>query len=482
MTQSIKNRLINGVIWSVADKLISQFGFLVATLYLAKLIGPESFGLVGMLTIFMLLTESVVNNGFSQALVQRSHALSEEDSSTIFYTNLILGGVIYVILYALAPHIAQFYNEPLLLDISRLLFLIIIINSLTVVVRAKLLIIVDFKSQAIAGAVATMLSSSVGIYLATAGYDYWAFVWLLLLRALFQNLGLWCFSRWLPQLIFNINSLRTLFKFGSNLMLAGFVATLVNNLYVALIGRYFNATNVGYFTQATNLTNFISQFISSTLQGVTYPILTSIKEDSDRLISLYRKLVKVTMFFSLPALFGFAAISDSFVSLFLGENWIAATPIIKILCFARAITPVSSINMSILSAVGRSDLYLKVDLVKLPITLGTLMVSINYGLEAVALALLFNVAVSFFINAYFPGKLFGFGSFEQIKAALNYLIAAFLMYFVVRSVSLDSLWLDFLVSIVIGVVVYISIVWLLKDDIQRMIFSELSKKISKCEQ
>ena len=477
MTRSLKERLITGVIWSLADKLITQFGFLIVTLYLAKLIGPESFGFIGMLTIFMLLAESVINNGFSQALVQRSHSLTDEDSSTIFYVNLMWGGAIYTILYFLAPLIAKFYNEPALLDIARLLFLIIIINSLTVVVRAKLLIKVDFKSQALAGAIATILSSSVGIYLATAGYDYWAFVWLLLLRALFQNIGLWCFSRWLPQLVFSLDSLRSLFNFGSNLMLAGFVATLVNNLYVALIGRYFNATNVGFFTQATSLTNFLSQLISSTLQGVTYPILTSIKEDRERLASLYRKLVKVTMFISLPVLFGFAAVADSFVSLFLGEAWVSAVPIIKILCFARAITPVSVINMSVLNAVGRSDLFLKVDLIKLPMTLGTLLVSINYGLEAVALALLFNVTISFFINAYFPGKLFGFGSLDQIMAARNYLIAASAMFFIVSFVSFDLLWIDLISSVVLGVVVYITFVWLLKDDIQKMIFLEISKKI-----
>ncbi len=465
--------------WSLGDKLISQLGFFAVTLYLAKLIGPASFGLIGMLTIFTLLADSVVNNGFSQALVQRSQSLTDKDKSTIFYVNLLWGAVTYVALYLFAPLIADFYREPALVDIARLLFLMIIINSFSVVVRAQLLIKMDFKSQAIAGLIATVGSSTVGVYLAVKGYDYWAFVWLLLTRSLLQNICLWFFSKWRPQLVFSMDSFQSLFKFGSNLMLAGFVATIVNNLYVALIGRYFNAVNVGYFTQATSLTNFLSQFISSTLQGVTYPILTSIKEQKSLLVSLYKQLIAVTMLFSLPALIGFAAVADSFVALFLGKEWLPTVPIIQVLCFARAITPISAMNMNILNAVGRSDLFLKVDLSKLPMGLVALFVSVPYGVEAVAWAMLTTSIVAYFFNAYYPGKLFGFGAWDQLKIAKNYIFSAGMMFFVVRFVTFESLWLDLIAGIVLGAVVYLSLLYSLKDVMLERIMAEVGAKLTR---
>lgn len=467
------------MVWSLGDKLITQLGFFAVTLYLAKLIGPESFGLIGMLAIFTLLADSVVNNGFSQALVQRSQSLTDKDNSTIFYVNLLWGAVSYVALYLSAPLIADFYREPALVDIARLLFLTIIINSFSVIVRAQLLIKVDFKSQAIAGLVSTIGSSTVGIYLAVAGYDYWAFVWLLLTRSLVQSICLWFSSQWRPRLVFSMNSFQSLFKFGSNLMLAGFVATIVNNLYVVLIGRYFNAVNVGYFTQATTLTNFLSQLISSTLQGVTYPMLTSIKEQRSLLVNLYKQLIAVTMLFSLPALVGFAAVADSFVALFLGEEWLPTVPIIQILCFARAITPISTINMSILNAVGRSDLFLKVDLSKLPMTLAALFVSVPYGIEAVSWAMLTTSIVAYFFNAYYPGKLFGFGAWEQLKIARNYIFSASIMFFTVRVIAFESLWLDLLAGIALGALVYFSVLWLLKDAILNRVISELATALTR---
>lgn len=460
---SLKEKALSGLIWSASDKLITQFGYFAVTLYIAKLIGPEAFGLIGMLTIFMLLTESVISNGFSQALVQRSQQLTEADASTVFYINFVWGVFIYAVLFVTAPLIAQFYQKPELVDIARWLFLIVIINSFTVVVRAKLTIKVDFKSQAISGLFATLLSAPIAIYLAQQGYSYWSFVWLLLIKAVVLNISLWCFLRWYPQAIFSKDSFYSLFKFGSNLMLAGFVATLVNNLYVALIGRYFSAASVGYFTQATNVTNFLSQFITSTLQGVTYPILTSVKEDREKLIRIYKQLITATCLISLPALVGFCAVAEEFVLLFLGEEWLPAVPVIQLLCISRMITPISAINMNILNAVGRSDLFLKIDLSKLPMTLAVLYLTIPHGIVGIAWGILATSLVSFFINAYYPRKLFNFGSFEQFKVMYKYLIASFIMYFLLLMVNFGNLLITMFMKIFLGMIIYFLLLLLMRD-------------------
>ena len=469
---SLRKKALSSFIWSASDKLVNQLGYLVVTIFIARLIGPESFGLVGMLTIFMLLAESVVSSGFSQALVQRSHKLTENDASTIFYVNLGWGILMYLLLFFCAPQIANFYDRPELVDISRVLFVIILINSLTVVARAKLTISLDFRSQAISNTLATLLSSIIGIYLAIEGYSYWAFVIMLVSKSIFYSLGLWFFCRWLPKLIFSLESFKSLFKFGSNLMFAGLVATFVNNLYVALIGRYFSATQVGYFTQATNLSNNVSGLVTSTLQGVTYPIMTSIKEDRNRLVTIYTQLLSITMLFSLPFMVGFAAIAPEFITLFLGSDWSPAIPVLVALCFARAITPISAVNMNILNAIGRSDLFLKIDLSKLPLTLGALFIALPYGIDGLAWAMVCTSFIAFFINAYYPGKLFDLGGCKQLKIGYKYIAACAIMFTAVKSINLDYAIIEFIIKIIVGAVSYFISLFILRD---RFLFDQLKR-------
>ena len=477
MSKTLKSQAIHGLSWSLADKLINQLGSLAVTIYLARLIGPESFGFIGMLTVFMLLAESIISGGFTQALVQRSKELTEEDSSTIFYVNMLWGMTMYAVLYISAPFIAEFYHQPVLVDISRVLFLVVIINSLSIVTRAKLTIAIDFKSQTIASTIATLLGSILAIWLAYLDYGYWALVWLILSKTVLNTIAIWFFCKWLPKLIFSKESFFSLFKFGSNLMIAGLVATLVNNLYVALVGRYFNATSVGYFTQATNLTNALSGVISSTLQGVTYPIMTSVKNDKERLVNIYKQLISITMLFSLPVLVGFAAIADSFVRLFLGDEWLLTIPLIAALSLARTITPISSINMNILNAIGRSDLFLKVDLSKLPMTLAALFISLPFGIEALAWSMACTSFIAFFINAYYPSKLFDFGPIKQLKIAFNYILASGVMYLVVIFVNIGDGILELIVKIVVGILVYSLFLWLIKDEYFMKVVGELMTKI-----
>lgn len=426
----------------------------------------------------MLLAESVVSGGFTQALVQKSQSMTEADASTIFYVNMLWGIAMYVLLFFAAPAIAAFYKQPLLIDISRVLFLVILINSFSIVARAKLTINIDFKSQAIAGTFATVFSAIVALYMAAEGYGIWALVGLILSKALFLNLGLWFFCHWHPKLIFSVQSFKELFKFGSNLMLAGLGATLLNNLYIALIGRYFNATSVGYFTQGTNLSNFLSGFIRSTLQGVTYPIMTSIKEDTTRLVAVYKQLISITMLVSLPLLVGFSAVADTFVLLFLGEKWLPTVPVLVALCLARTVTPISAINMNILNAIGRSDLFLKVDLSKYPMALGGFFIGINYGIEGVAWAMVCTSFVSFFVNAYFPGKFFGFGGIAQLRVAYKYIIAVIIMFFTVSTVGFEGqLWLTLIAKIALGAVIYPAALILMRDAFLLRNLSTVSRQV-----
>lgn len=462
--RSFRSLAIKGVFWSLTDKLVNQLGYLAVTIYLARIIGPEGFGLIGMLTIFMLLLDSTVSNGFSQALVQKSKFLTDDDCSTVLYTNIAWGLFIFCVLYWAAPAIARFYDEPALTGIARLLFIVVVINSLSVVVRAKFLIAIDFKSQAGAGVGATILSSILAVYLALNNYGYWALCWLIISRSTFNTIFLWLLCRWVPKLVFNVNSFKSIFKFGSNLMLAGFVATLVNNLYVALIGRYFKAADVGYFTQANNLSSYLMQLISSTLQGVSFPLLSSLQDDNERLRQLYKKFLSAAMMVSLPVMLGLSAISNEVVSLLLGEEWLPVAPILSAICLAKSITPINALNMNILTAIGRSDLFLKIDLLKLPVSLITLFLAIPYGIVTIAWSFVLLSLISFFINAYYPGVIFGLGGMQQLKIAKNYILASFFMYIIIYFINVESVVISLLMKVTCGAVIYVITLLFMRDD------------------
>lgn len=468
----LQKKLIIGFIWNFSDKLFNQLGYFFVTLLIARLIGPKSFGLIGMLSIFILLSESVLQ-GFSQALIQRSNELTDEDCSTIFYTNLIWALIIYSILYITAPYIAVFYKQPELTTIARILFLGIFINSLMVVFKAQLTIKLDFKSQTIAALYATIVSGILGVTSAYLNYGYWALVILTLSKNFVMLWGLYLYSKWKPSLCFSITSFRGLFKFGSNLMAASILANVVNNLSIILIGRFFSPIQVGYYTQASNISNYASGFITATLQGVTYPAMTAIKKDQEQLVNLYKKLISITMMVTLPLLVGLASVSKEIILLILGEEWISTVPILICLCIARIATPISAINMNILNAVGRSDLFLKIDLLKTPISLMAIFIVLPFGINVLAEAMIVTSFIAFFINAYYPHKFFSFGAIAQLKIARNYIIASAVMVLALHFISTNITFLDLFIKVVLGAVIYGLVLIVLKDSLTIKIFNEL---------
>jgi len=289
---------------------------------------------------------------------------------------------------------------------------------------------------------------------------YWALVGMNLGRAITTAMLLIVITRWRPLWAFSMQSFHSLFSFGSKLLVAGLVATIGQNLYAVLIGKRFSVDQLGYFQQGYNYTNMLSGTLSSVVQGVTYPIMTSVKTDTGRLVGIYSKVMGVVTFITIPIFVGFASVSEEFVLIFLGEKWLPMVPVLIVLSLARMITPISSLNMSILNATGRSDLFLKIDLSKLPMVLVFLVIALPYGIVAVAISQLVAVFISFFINAYYPGRLYGFGAKEQIKELLPILLASSIMAFCIYWIEFESMVLQFLLKIGVGSLIYIGLSWL----------------------
>lgn len=476
--RSLEKSAIKGVVWSIFDKVINQLGSFALLVYLSRILSPSDFGLIAMLSIFLAIAQSLIDSGLSQGLIQKSHKVTEDDLSTVFYTNLFISILLYAILFIIAPFIADFYNQPELVDLARVLFAIIIINSFIIVPKAILTIDIDFKTQGIINSISTLTSSCVALYMVMNNYGYWALVGMNISKSLSNAILFLFFTKWIPRLVFSLDSFKGLFLFGSKLLIAGLVSTTIQNLYTVLIGRYFSAVQVGYYQQGYNYTNMISGTISSVVQGVTYPLMTSIQRDTKRLVDIYVKVMGIVTLITFPVFFGFIAISEEFVLIFLGDDWVSIIPVLMILSCARIITPISSLNLNILNAKGRSDLFLKTDLSKLPMTIITLIIALPYGIIGIAIGQVVTTFISFFINAYYPGKLFGFGWFEQVKLLMPTLLASLVMYVGIMFITFDDLLTQMLVKMILGAVIYICSCWVLKVPSYIYVSNIIIKRLS----
>ena len=479
-TQSLKNKTIKAMAWSSVSKMVSYFVNFIIGIILARLLMPSDFGLIGMLAVFFAISQLFVESGFSNALIQKIDR-TNVDFSTIFYFNIIVSTAFYIILFISAPYIAQFYKTPELTLLTRVLGLNILIAALTIVQQTRLSIDMNFKTISIIGIVSIIISGILGVSMAYQGFGVWALVIQSLSASIIRMFLLFYYNKWKPLFVFSKTSIKQLFRFSSNLLIAGFVATIVNNLYSMLIGKIFNSTELGFYTRSKTLPELLSNTISSVLQSVTYPILTSLQNDKDRMVSVYGRIMRIIVFFVIPLLTLFAIMSEPFVRLILTEKWISIVPLIQWLCFARMITPISSLNMNILNAIGRSDLFLKVDISKLPLAIVALIITVPFGLKAVVIGHFVLSFISFFINSYYPGKLFNFGAMQQIREMRTVIIATIIMSISVLGVLqiLPGDLLKLTVGSIFAGAVYLLSAYLLKieefNEVKKVTFLVIEK-------
>lgn len=461
--QSLKQKTTIGIFWSFIEKFSVQIVQLILSLLIARILNPSDYGLIGMLTIFTAISNVFIESGFTNALIQKQDR-TETDFSTAFFFNAFVGIVCYLILYFTAPLIARFYNTPALIPIIRILFINIIINSLCIVHNTKLIIDMNFKTRSLISLVSVIVSGIVGVFMAYNDYGVWALVGQSLSLSIMTTLLFVIIIKWRPLFVFSKKSFHQLFSFGSKLLATGLVATIMNNLYTVLIGKYFTAKDVGYYTKGMQVPTLASSTLTSVLQGVTFPVLTSVQNEKERLVSIYRRFMQTTCFFAIPIMIALAIITEPFIRFFLTEKWMPAVPLMQWICLARIFLPISTLNLNILNAIGRPDLFMKIDLSKLPLNIIILIITIPLGIKAVVIGHFIMSFISFFINAYLPGKLFGYGALGQIKDTLPVLACTAAMSLVMLAISyfIQSDLLTMIISTIGGILTYYGMASLLK--------------------
>ena len=461
--QSLKTKTVKGVIWSSVERFSVQGVQFLVMLVIARILDPKDFGLVGMLTIFLAVAQSLIDSGFTQALIRKQDR-SEIDNNTVFYFNIIVSGSLYLLLFAIAPWVANFYNEPQLTDLMRVLCIIVIINSFAVVQRAIYTANLDFKTQAKASFWAALLSGGVGVYLAKNGYGVWTLVWQQLLNAGFNTIFLWIYSSWYPRLQYSWQSFCELFAFGSKLLASGLLDTIYNNMYMLVIGKVFSSASLGHYSQADRFTKLPSSNISGILQRVTYPVLCRIQNDDDLLRKDYRQLLRLSAFIIFPLMCLLAGIAYPLVELVIGAKWRFAATLIIPISFNMMWYPIHAINLNLLQVKGRSDLFLKLEIIKKCFGIFFLVVSIPFGVLVMCYVGILQSIVALIINTYYTGKLIQVGFFMQMRDLSATLVASLLMFATVYICSslFESTIIQLVVGIMAGVSLFILLVYTFK--------------------
>lgn len=420
---SLKHKTVHGLFWNFLDNF-SKLGIgFITGIILARILTPREFGLIGMLTIFIALSQSIIDSGLSQALIRKKEC-TQADYSTVFFFNQGIGIVLYLILILLARPISNFYDEPILIQMIPIISISLITNGLGAIQSTILTKRLDFKLQTKISVITAIISGAIGITMAYTGYGVWSLVFRAVSGAIISVSLLWIWNTWRPSWVFSLQSLREMFSFGSKLLISGIIDTLYRNIYIIVIGKYFSATELGYFTRAQLFQRLPSENITRVIQRVSYPVLSSIRDDATRLKSGYQKLIKGTMFITFILMIGMAASAKPMVLTLVGEKWLPSVIYLQLLCFTGTLYPLQALNLNILNVTGRSDLYLKLEIYKKILAIPVISIGIYYGIAEMIIGMIAVSIIAYFLNSYYSGRLINYSSLAQIKdITLSFLLA-----------------------------------------------------------
>ena len=418
---SITEDTISGVKWTAIEKVSTQIVNFLLGLLLARLLDPSDFGTIGMLGIFMAISSTFIDSGFSSALIRKPE-ISDEDYSTAFYFNIIAGLVCYALMFVCSSLIADFFEMPILNGIVKVYSVTLFINSLTSVQYAKLNRELNFRLQAKISFVSALFTGLIGVGLAYLGFGVWALVWQAIASSALRAGLLWTFAHWRPDSGFSKVSFKYLFSYGSKLLASGLLHTLYSNLSTLAIGKFYTASDLGYYSKGNHFAALPTGSITGILQKVTFPLLSKIQNDDDRLIRVYRKYIRMTscgIFFLMCLL---ASLASPLVEFLLTDKWLESAIFVQIFCFALMFDHICQLNLTLLQVKGRSDLFLKLEVIKKSIAFAILCAAIPFGVKAICITSVFYTQIAVYINTYFTGKLFGLGYLAQLKDFGKYFI------------------------------------------------------------
>ncbi len=439
---SLKQKAVKGFIWSFIDIFSKQGLVFIIGIILARLLSPREFGLIGMTAVFIAFSQSFIDSGFGQALVRKKNC-SPKDYSTVFFYNLIVGIVFCLLLIFFAEAISNFYKEPKLKLIIKVLSIGIIIKSLSIIHTVILIKRMDFKLQTKISVISSLFSGTIGIYMAYAGYGVWSLVFKTLAGFAITTVLLWYWNKWKPSLVFSKQSFKELFSFGSKLLLSGLINRIYENVYLLIIGKFFSAVELGYYTRAERFKNLPSKSFTSVIQRVSFPTLSAIQDDQEKLRVSYQKLIQSVMFFTFILMFGLIIMAKPIIVVLIGEKWLPSVFFLQLLCVVGIFFPWQEINKNMLKVLGRSDIILKLEVLKKILVVPVIIIGIKFGIAELIYGMILIAFISFITDSYFAGKKINYKSFAQFKDVMPSLMVAIfasaLTYFIGKQINTSEL-------------------------------------------
>jgi len=471
---SLKQKTLSGMFWTFSDLIANQGLNFIIQIIFARLLTPRDFGIIGMITVFIAIAQTIVDSGFTNGLI-RERDVGQREYSTVFFFNTAVALSLYIIMFISANAISNFFGEPQLVSIVKILGLVLVINSFGIIQRTILIRKIDFKTQIKVSIVSSIVSGIIGIIAAFTGYGIWSLVIRTLAREFMQTLLLSVFNRWKPSLIFCKTAFLRLFSFGWKLLLSQLISTVFENIYYLIIGKAYSASDLGYYTNASKLRDIASESVTEAIQKVSYPVLSSIQEHNERLKQGYRKIIKNSVFLTFPIMIGLAAIADPLYKFLYGEKWLNAIPFFQILCFSGLLYPLHAINLNILKVKGRTDLYLYLSILRrilAIITIGAVFL-LKLGLFGLVWTAVINSFVSYLINSHFSADLLSYSTKDQIKdimpVSLISVSMGILVYFCATLIPFTN-FLKLMITVIIGLVWYIVLCRIFKIDELNTVF------------
>lgn len=426
-----KSIVLSSLLWKLLEQSGTQGIQFMVQIVLARLLSPEEYGIIAIVMVFILLANVFVKSGLNTALIQKKDA-DEVDFSSVFYLSLVFAGVLYVIIYFTAPFIANLYSQPILIPVLRVLSLTLFIGVFNSIQNAFIARNMLFKKLFRSSLVAIVVSGIIGITLAYRGWGIWALVSQQLTNQLLIAIILWFTVKWRPQLLFSLNRVKVLFSYGSKLLASALIDTLYQDLRTLLIGIMYTPSMLGFYNKGKQFPQLIVSNINGSIQSVMLPALSSYQDDRIRVKEMMRRAIVSSSFLIFPMMVGMAVIAESLVIIILTEKWLPAVPFLQIACLTFALMPIHTANLQAINAMGRSDIFLRLEIIKKIVGLIVLGASLPFGVYAIAVGGIFSGFIGTFINAY-PNKML-----------LNY--------------SFREQWIDiipsFFISLIMGVIVY----------------------------
>ena len=469
--KDLEKKLKTGVSVGFYTKILTQASQFIFGIILARLLSPEDYGLAGMLAFFIAFYEMLVDSGFGVAIIQKKEP-SDDDYNTVFWFNMVISLILYVILYVSSPYIAEFYNDDRLIIISRVLGLVPIINAFGSIQGKYLNKNLKFKSLAKISYIALVSGSIFATILAFAGFGVWSLIYKSIFFAVVLNSGFWIISKWKPKWIFSVNSFKQLFKFGSKIMLNSFFEVIFKNIYSLIIGKYFNPQTLGIYTRAKQFNDMPDDTVRISTVQALFPSLSHIQDDNKKLIDVYKKALSLMAFVLFPLYAILACSAYPMIEVLLTDKWIESAGYLQLMCIMAVTLPFETVNGNVLYVKGKSNYILTITIIERVVFVCLIFALIPFGLKGLVYVLIIDAFLKVILYAYFSRKVINYGIVQQIKDVSVIILLAVVSLLVMFPLNylIENTMIKLILIIVSGAGIYISLSFILKlKQIQEVI-------------